>query len=79
PSTHAAGLSRRRGGGRVTSAPHDADLPVEDNATSSDDDPDEVTRAWIAEAERRYQRFLRGESQAVPAAEAPARVRARLR
>lgn len=42
------------------------------------DDPADVERAWIEEAERRYQRFLRGETQAVPAAEALARVRARL-
>ena len=58
---------------------HDADLPVDADATSLDDDPDEVERAWITEAERRYERFLRGETQAVPAAEALARVRARLR
>lgn len=45
------------------------------------DEPDDsaaVERAWIAEAERRYERFIRGETHAVPATEALARVRAGL-
>jgi Putative addiction module component len=39
---------------------------------------DEVEQAWIAEADRRYARYLAGETQSVPAADALARVRARL-
>lgn len=39
----------------------------------------EVQQAWLAEAERRYRRYLAGETQPVPAAEAIARVRARLK
>lgn len=42
------------------------------------EDPADVERAWLEEAERRYARYLAGETQAVPAAEALARVRARL-
>jgi putative addiction module component (TIGR02574 family) len=42
------------------------------------EDPAEVERAWLEEAERRYARYLAGETQPVPAAEALARVRARL-
>lgn len=43
------------------------------------EDPAEVEQAWLEEAERRYQRYLAGETQAVPAAEAIARVRAGLK
>lgn len=43
------------------------------------EDASEVERAWLEEAERRYERYLAGESQAVPAEEAIARVRARLK
>jgi hypothetical protein len=51
--------------------------------TSLDDvadqtDPEEVERAWIAEAERRRQQFLSGESNGIPAEEAIARARADL-
>jgi putative addiction module component (TIGR02574 family) len=38
----------------------------------------EVEQAWLEEAERRYERYLAGETQSVPAADALARVRARL-
>jgi putative addiction module component (TIGR02574 family) len=38
----------------------------------------EVEQVWIEEANRRYDRYLAGEAQAVPSAEALARVRARL-
>ncbi len=38
-----------------------------------------VEQAWIEEAERRNQRYLAGEVQPVPAAEAIARVRDRLK
>jgi hypothetical protein len=37
-----------------------------------------VEQAWLDEAEHRYERYLAGETQSVPAAEALARVRARL-
>lgn len=30
-------------------------------------DPQQVERAWLAEANRRYQAYLRGEEQAIPA------------
>lgn len=39
----------------------------------------EVEGAWLEEAERRYQRYLSGESGAVPWSEAVARVRESLR
>jgi hypothetical protein len=38
----------------------------------------DVEQAWLDEAEHRYERYLAGETQSVPAAEAVARVRARL-
>jgi hypothetical protein len=57
--------------------PPDPEPVVDEEATSSDR-PAEVLDAWIEEAERRYARFLRGETQAIPAAEALERVRARL-
>jgi putative addiction module component (TIGR02574 family) len=37
-----------------------------------------VEQVWVEEANRRYDRYLAGETQAVPSAEALARVRARL-
>jgi putative addiction module component (TIGR02574 family) len=42
---------------------------------SADEDPAEVERAWIEEAERRYQRYRMGEEPARPAEEVLARVR----
>ncbi len=42
------------------------------------EDPAEVEQAWLEEAERRYRRYLAGETQPVPAAEAIANVRSRL-
>jgi hypothetical protein len=41
--------------------------------------PTDVSEAWLAEAERRYARFLAGATTAAPAAEALQRVRERLR
>jgi hypothetical protein len=38
----------------------------------------EVEQAWIEEAERRYQRYLAGETQPVPAADALRETRAEL-
>jgi hypothetical protein len=38
-----------------------------------------VERAWIEEADRRYQRYLAGETKGFPAEEVLARVRSRLR
>ena len=45
------------------------------------DGPDEaeVERAWIAEAKRRYQEYLSGEVEGIPAAQALAEARAALR
>jgi putative addiction module component (TIGR02574 family) len=43
------------------------------------EDAAEVEQAWLEEAEHRYQRYVDGETQAIPAAEAIARVRARLK
>jgi putative addiction module component (TIGR02574 family) len=43
------------------------------------EDPAEVEQAWLEEAERRYRRYLAGETRPVPAAEAIANVRSRLR
>ena len=42
-------------------------------------DVEAVERAWIAEAERRFERYLAGETKAVPLEEALARLRARPR
>jgi putative addiction module component (TIGR02574 family) len=39
----------------------------------------EVEQAWLTEAEHRYQRYLMGDTQPVPAADAIARVRSQLR
>jgi putative addiction module component (TIGR02574 family) len=41
----------------------------------SGEDPDEIERLWIAEAERRYERHLQGGKAALPADEVLARVR----
>jgi len=41
--------------------------------------PADAEEAWLSEAERRYQRYLAGDTLATPAAEALARVRERLR
>jgi putative addiction module component (TIGR02574 family) len=66
-------------------------LPIEERAdlarrlfaslegVEAPEDPAEVEQAWLAEAEHRYQRYLARETQPVPAAEAMARVRTRLR
>jgi len=39
-------------------------------------DPKQVERAWIEEANRRYQAYLRGEERAIPAEEAFSTLRA---
>ena len=52
-----------------------ASLEDEEPAGSESD----VEQAWLEEADRRYNRYLAGEMQAVPSADALARVRARLR
>lgn len=51
-----------------------ASLEDEEPAGSEAD----VEQAWLEEADRRYARYLSGETQSVPAADALARVRARL-
>lgn len=67
---------------RHLSAAERADLAQRLFASLEDGEPAEaeaeVEQAWIDEADRRYARFLAGESQSVPAADALARVRARL-
>lgn len=40
---------------------------------------EEVEQAWLEEAERRYQRYVTGQTQSIPAREALERVRRRLR
>lgn len=45
---------------------------------SSLDEDSEVEQAWEAEAERRYQQYLAGEMESVPASEALAEIRADL-
>jgi putative addiction module component (TIGR02574 family) len=45
----------------------------------ADEDPAEVEQAWVEEAERRYERYLAGDTQPIPPEEALARVRARLK
>lgn len=39
-------------------------------------DPRQVERAWLAEAHRRYQAYLRGEEQAIPAEDVFSELRA---
>ena len=41
-----------------------------------DADPQQVERAWLAEANRRYQAYLRGEEKAIPAEEVYSELRA---
>lgn len=52
-----------------------ASLDCEDCA----DDPEAVERAWMDEADRRYQEYLAGSVEAIPAADAIAAVRAERR
>ena len=46
---------------------------------SSLDEDSEIEQAWEDEAERRYQRYLNGEEEAIPAEQALAEIRAELR
>ena len=59
-----------------------ADLAQRLFASLEDEEPAgseaEVEQAWLDEADRRYERYRAGGTQAVPAADALARVRARL-
>lgn len=67
---------------RHLSAAERAELAQRLFATLEDEEPSEaeadVEQAWLQEADHRYQRYLAGETQSVPAADALARVRARL-
>lgn len=45
---------------------------------SSLDEDSEIERAWEDEAERRYQRYLAGNEEAIPAAQVLAEIRAEL-
>jgi putative addiction module component (TIGR02574 family) len=60
-----------------------ADLAQRLFASLEDDEPlesaEEVEGAWMAEAERRYQRYVAGETRSSPASEVFARIRRRLR
>lgn len=51
---------------------------VERLISSLDEEQDEILQAWEEEAERRYQEYLRGEGDVVPAAEFFAEIRAEL-
>ncbi len=59
-------------------------LPREERARlaerliSSLEEESDVERAWIEEAERRYERYRAGETRVVPAADVIARMRQRL-
>lgn len=59
-------------------------LPREERARlaerliSSLEEESDVERAWIEEAERRYERYRAGETRLVPAADVIARMRQRL-
>ena len=53
-----------------------ARILIEELDPSSDSD---VERLWIAESQRRYEAYLRGELKSVPGEEAMARVRSRLK
>jgi putative addiction module component (TIGR02574 family) len=64
------------------------ELPVGDRARlatrlleslddEAEEDPADVEEAWLNEAERRYQRYLAGETVARPAEEVFARIRER--
>lgn len=68
---------------RQLTAAERADLAQRLFASLEEDEPAgseaEVEQAWLEEADRRYQRYLAGETQSVPATDALARVRARLR
>lgn len=52
-----------------------AHLLIEDLDSSSDAD---VEQLWIAESQRRYEAYLRGETQSLPGDEVMARIRSRL-
>lgn len=52
-----------------------AERLIESLDDAPEDDPVEVERAWVAEAERRYTRYLAGDQSARPAEEVLARVR----
>lgn len=67
---------------RQLTAAERADLAQRLFASVEDEEPAGseagVEQGWLAEAERRYERYRAGEAQPVAAAEALARVRARL-
>ncbi|HYW12939.1 MAG TPA: addiction module protein, partial [Longimicrobium sp.] len=50
---------------------------VEDEESAESES--QVEQAWLEEADRRYQRYLAGDTQSVAATDARARVRVRLR
>jgi putative addiction module component (TIGR02574 family) len=58
--------------------PHGARAHLAERLISSLDEDSEVEQAWEEEAERRYQQYLAGEMEAIPAADALAEIRAEL-
>lgn len=52
---------------------------IEDLDSSPDGPVDEIARLWAEEARRRFDEYLRGEVQAIPAEEVMAEARSRLR
>ena len=52
---------------------------IEDIDDSSDGTEEEVARLWVQEARRRFDEYLRGEVQAIPAEEVMAEARSRLK
>jgi hypothetical protein len=67
---------------RQLTAAERADLAQRLFASLEDEEPRgseaQVEQAWIDESNRRYERYLAGDARSVPAADALARVRARL-
>jgi len=64
-------------------APQRADLAQRLFASLEDEDaleePADVERAWLEEANRRYEQYLAGETQPIPASEVLADLRAELK
>ena len=59
--------------------PREARARLAEALIASLDEDAEIERAWEEEAERRYQRYLAGETQALPAAQALAEVEKQLK
>jgi len=55
------------------------ELYIDEDGAGDPEELAEVERAWVREAERRYQAYLSGTVKGIPAAEAIAHVRAHLK